>query len=641
MIIKTVFGVFLTLIFAASCFADVIRQTTDSDFYGGSLNAAAVVNTGAGASIKLKSGQFSMPGNGFIVAGYTDYLLYNPGDRLAMAFSLPLHLTVTAAVIYGQWIGSTGSYECGILADSYGGTSPVIAQWLSPGTHNEAHNTLAPGSSYYVRVSFTSDAVLSANTPYHLFLKGLSGLDGSNYLKPRSTTPNNMFFATYPHNDPYQQILQSIDAGLNWSENSGNQPVFILEYLDPLGGYLDASGRPVSYIGNPYSSYVDTNVYGNFFVGQDFQVKNPATIIKVRAYAQSGGAAPADDLHVVIQDITNPLSVVMLTDEIFLSKTNIFPGFSWINYTLINPVSFVGNHTYRIFFKSSGSSSAGYYTLKGSQIYRNASQNSVFSEDALTAASFGGRESYLVYTTGAGTSWDDFNRTRDLLVYMSDSYSTLYVPSGNYWSPPFDTKGQSSFTSMSWSPASQDPLTGAQPVKFQAAANNDNATWDYIGPDGTPNTWFTDPAAAALPGVFGNKRYIRYKLTLTTQDNTVSPVIDSVDIYYNARPSSNDAINLTSYPNPFNPATEETVIRYTLAENSGVKITVMTPFSVIVRKFDIKAGDEGGKGTAAGYENKVVWDGRNDFGMTVESGVYICHVEVGSKLYKRKIAVLR
>ena len=385
----------------AICHADTWKQTTDSDFYGGSLNALAVMNTGIGASLSLASGEFALPGNNFIINGSNDYLIYNSGDRLDFAFSVPAAMTVTAAVIYGQWLGTASYYDIGLLADAYGGTTPVISQWLLPGTDNRVTNLLSSGNSYYMRVTFSSDAYLGAATAYHLLFKGASGMDGSNYFKPRATTPNNQLYASNGKADAYQMALQSINSGVDWTANPASQPVFLLEYLDPLGAYTDSQGRPVSYIGNPYYLNADTNVYGSNYAGQVFGIKTPVTISKVRIYCQLSGSTPADDLHIVVQDITDLLNIVLLTDEVFVRKSSVYAGFSWISHTMISPVSFQANHTYRVFFKSTGSSSGGCYQVKADQVYQNASQGSVFSLDAVCSATYGGTGSYMVYTTGA------------------------------------------------------------------------------------------------------------------------------------------------------------------------------------------------------------------------------------------------
>ena len=62
-------------------------------------------------------------------------------------------------------------------------------------------------------------------------------------------------------------------------------------------------------------------------------------------------------------------------------------------------------------------------------------------------------------------------------------------------------------------------------VKFQLAVNNDNATWNFVGPNSNPNTYFT---ASSTLSDFSNNRYLRYKVFFQTDDPAASPRLDSV-----------------------------------------------------------------------------------------------------------------
>ncbi len=104
-----------------------------------------------------------------------------------------------------------------------------------------------------------------------------------------------------------------------------------------------------------------------------------------------------------------------------------------------------------------------------------------------------------------------------------------YASSGLLESSTFDTGTSASFyTSLVWQPQSQDPATS---VKFQIATNNDNATWQFVGPDGTVNTYFSVPGTTIHSGN-SDKRYIRYKTILETSDASKTPVLTSVGVNY-------------------------------------------------------------------------------------------------------------
>ena len=74
-----------------------------------------------------------------------------------------------------------------------------------------------------------------------------------------------------------------------------------------------------------------------------------------------------------------------------------------------------------------------------------------------------------------------------------------------------------------------------------------------------------------------------------------------------------------NYPNPFNPST---TIKYQVPENAKVNITV---YNMTGQKITTLTNEF----QTAGYHN-VVWDGSNDFGQQVSSGVYFLRMQAGN-----------
>ncbi len=92
---------------------------------------------------------------------------------------------------------------------------------------------------------------------------------------------------------------------------------------------------------------------------------------------------------------------------------------------------------------------------------------------------------------------------------------------------------------------------------------------------------------------------------------------------------------LRNYPNPFNP---ETWIPYRLAEDTVVALTIYDLNGQIVRTIDV------GHQIAAVYENRskaIYWDGRNEIGEQVASGVYFYHLSAGDYSTTRKMVILK
>jgi len=93
-------------------------------------------------------------------------------------------------------------------------------------------------------------------------------------------------------------------------------------------------------------------------------------------------------------------------------------------------------------------------------------------------------------------------------------------------------------------------------------------------------------------------------------------------------------ILLQNYPNPFNP---ETWIPFRLAENLDVKIRIYDLKGRLVRELALgrlEAGSYVSKGKS-GY-----WDGRNEQGEQVASGVYFIELRAGSQSFVRRMVMM-
>ncbi|MBT5712178.1 T9SS type A sorting domain-containing protein, partial [Candidatus Poribacteria bacterium] len=90
---------------------------------------------------------------------------------------------------------------------------------------------------------------------------------------------------------------------------------------------------------------------------------------------------------------------------------------------------------------------------------------------------------------------------------------------------------------------------------------------------------------------------------------------------------------LANYPNPFNP---ETWIPFDLSEAAEVTVSVYDPRGVVVRRLDLGRLAPGAyrRRSAAAY-----WDGRNDFGERVSSGMYMYELRAGASRQMRRMVV--
>ena len=85
-----------------------------------------------------------------------------------------------------------------------------------------------------------------------------------------------------------------------------------------------------------------------------------------------------------------------------------------------------------------------------------------------------------------------------------------------------------------------------------------------------------------------------------------------------------------NYPNPFNP---ETRINYAILENSVVTIEIFNITGQLIRTLinEYKA-----KGNYS-----VIWDGRDNAGRLVSSGIYLYRLQAGSFIQTRKMIFMK
>jgi len=105
----------------------------------------------------------------------------------------------------------------------------------------------------------------------------------------------------------------------------------------------------------------------------------------------------------------------------------------------------------------------------------------------------------------------------------------VYQSSGSLVSSSFDTgTASTSYTTLFWNPTSQSASTS---VRLQIATNNDNATWNFVGPDGTAASYYTTPGTT-INAAQSNSRYLRYEFYLSTSATSTTPVVSNVTVNY-------------------------------------------------------------------------------------------------------------
>jgi len=153
-----------------------------------------------------------------------------------------------------------------------------------------------------------------------------------------------------------------------------------------------------------------------------------------------------------------------------------------------------------------------------------ANQNGLYSDQSAYAGGSG------VDTANVGTS------SGNIVLHWNaagNPYNTNAT--GTLESSTFDTGTTSNFYTLSWKPSNQPQLAGTVPVKFQFATKPTSTSTfslsDYLGPNGTPNTYFTVPGGT-INAVSNNNEFARYMAYLTTNTATVTPAVSDVSFSY-------------------------------------------------------------------------------------------------------------
>ncbi len=134
----------------------------------------------------------------------------------------------------------------------------------------------------------------------------------------------------------------------------------------------------------------------------------------------------------------------------------------------------------------------------------------------------------LVFAGAAETGNPPLTSYNDVMTYRKD---VPFVTEGWLTSPYFDVNGILSVGQLSWCPASQPTSCGPDAVRFQVASSSrQDVPSNFVGPDGTPSTYFTGPSGTDVGDHHFGAGRIAYRMYFQTDDDTITPSIDGVSL---------------------------------------------------------------------------------------------------------------
>ena len=115
----------------------------------------------------------------------------------------------------------------------------------------------------------------------------------------------------------------------------------------------------------------------------------------------------------------------------------------------------------------------------------------------------------------------------------------------------------------------------------------------------------------------------------------VAPYITLPTAIQSSSPLPAQTTLLANYPNPFNP---DTYIPYQLHQPAQVRLTIYDIRGALIREIDLGYRAAGQYLTSA---RAAHWDGRNQKGQRVASGVYLYRLQAGPVAHVRKMVVIK
>lgn len=169
--------------------------------------------------------------------------------------------------------------------------------------------------------------------------------------------------------------------------------------------------------------------------------------------------------------------------------------------------------------------------------------------------------------------------------------------------------------------ANNAPLPGATiSAAGRTATTSANGAYALVIPEGTHEVMCEAPGyqTQIVPEVVVYRNQtttVNFQLPVSNEDE-VSPAYKTE--------------LLTNYPNPFNPST---TLRYSLKEATSVELSIFNAKGQLVRKL------VSGMQNAGKYQ--VVWNGKDELGSSVASGVYFYRLQAGEKRFTRKMLLMQ
>nr|WP_321268662.1 T9SS type A sorting domain-containing protein [uncultured Sulfurimonas sp.] len=199
-------------------------------------------------------------------------------------------------------------------------------------------------------------------------------------------------------------------------------------------------------------------------------------------------------------------------------------------------------------------------------------------------------------------------------------------------------KGLYSFDGVSWKTHLNEEITGSNVSIPHIIVDEDNLLWiinsqklqSYDG--NSLVTYMEDLSGFTLRMALDHDGYIWIcGLEGTSTGGMVSFNKNAAMTAVDSEDKLPAAVNITgNYPNPFNPST---TINFSINEAGLTSVFI---YNIMGQKVKTLVSEYMNPGV-----HNIVWDGRDESGNTVSSGVYICRLKMGEQAVTKQMMLLK
>lgn len=432
-----------------------------------------------------------------------------------------VELAASAGQVDWSVASKIGSYDTAGLQDALDVAVVGIYAYLCDGTVLTILNISNPASPSFV------GSYSASSTVRHVYVEGSHA-----YL---STANNNAELTIVDISNPSSPTLTSV---VNLVDSNDGYSTFV------TGGY--------AYVGRAVDTTSGTN---EMYI---INVNNPASPSVLGSINLTGSvnnlkvsgnyaflATTIDTQEMVVVNVTNKSSPSIVTSynapgtadvndlgidgtTLYMGTVNNTSGAEVYALNIANPASPSLFDTYEVGGAITGISPAAGYLFLSTSITNQqliildaASPSNLLLEATLNLEATAND----VKTNGTHAFLATIHNSQEMMVVGPGTSGGGYPASGTLESATLDAGASAAYNYITFSITE---LNASCQARFQIATNNDNATWNFVGPDGTGASFYDSPVAIRLATT---GRYLRYRMTLTS-DLVNTPSVQDISINY-------------------------------------------------------------------------------------------------------------